>query len=357
MKIVTIVGARPQFIKSSIVSKKLKEKGIEEIYIHTGQHYDKNMSDIFFEELNIDKPKYNLCIGSGTHGEQTGNMIVEIEKILLQEKPNGILLYGDTNSTLAGAIAGSKLYIPIFHVEGGVRLHLANPEEINRILTDNVSTLIFTPTSEGIVELSKEGLGERGINSGDVMLDRLLSLQDKLNINDHFFYENKLKREEYYILTLHRPENVDNRERLKKILEILNKLEKKVLFLTHPRTKNKIKEFNLSMKDYENIDFREPVGYEKLMKYIKYSSGVLTDSGGLQKEACFLGKKCINIYKNTPWKELKLIEAIFVWNNLEEEALKSELKKKIDLKDILSIFGNGKASEVISNSIYDYLKG
>ncbi len=357
MKIITIVGARPQFIKSSIVSQKLKEKEIEEIYIHTGQHYDENMSDIFFKELNIEKPKYNLHIGSGNHGEQTGKMIIEIEKTLLLEKPDGVLLYGDTNSTLAGAIASSKLYIPVFHVEGGVRLHLTNPEEINRILTDNISTLIFTPTSRGMKELVREGLEERGINSGDVMLDRLLSLQDKFNVEEKFFKENDLEKENYYILTLHRPDNVDSKDRLKKILDILNNLDKKVVFLAHPRTRNKMKEFNLNIDEYKNIDFREPLGYEKLMKYIKYSNGVLTDSGGLQKEACFLGKKCINIYEDTPWKELESIEAIYVWKDLEEKKLKEELGKKVELEDILIEFGSGKASEVISNSIYDYLKG
>lgn len=358
MKIVTIVGARPQFIKSSIVSQKLKEKNIEEIYIHTGQHYDENMSDIFFKELKIDKPKYNLHIGSGKHGEQTGKMIIEIEKVLLEEKPDGVLLYGDTNSTLAGAVVASKLHLPTFHVEGGVRTHDMNmPEEVNRVMTDHVSTIIFSPTYLGMEELKKEGLIEKGINSGDVMLDRLLETVNSYNITEDFFEKNNLEKEDYYLLTMHRPYNVDNKERLEKILEILNKLDKKVIFPIHPRTKSKMKEFSLLEENYKNIDFRSPLGYEEMIQYIKYSVGVMTDSGGLPKEACFLGKKCIVIYEHAVWKELEDTNWTYIWNNLSEENLKEELKKEKSKVDILEVFGNGKASEVISNSIYNYLKG
>lgn len=358
MRIVTIVGARPQFVKSSIVSQKLKEKSIEEIYIHTGQHYDENMSDIFFKELKIDKPKYNLHIGSGNHGEQTGKMIMEIEKVLLKEKPDGILLYGDTNSTLAGAVVASKLHLPIFHVEGGVRTHDMNmPEEVNRVMTDHVSAIIFSPTYLGMEELKKEGLIEKGINSGDVMLDRLLETVNNYNITEDFFDKNNLEKENYYLLTMHRPYNVDNKERLEKILNILNKLDKKVIFPIHPRTKSKMEEFNLLEENYKNIDFRNPLGYEEMMQYVKYSAGVLTDSGGLPKEACFLGKKCIVIYEHAVWKELEDTNWTYIWNNLSEENLKEELKKEKSKVDILEVFGNGKASEVISNSIYNYLKG
>lgn len=358
MKIVTIVGARPQFVKSSIVSQKLKEKNIEEVYIHTGQHYDENMSDIFFKELKINKPKYNLHIGSGNHGEQTGKMIMEIEKVLLKEKPDGILLYGDTNSTLAGAVVASKLHLPIFHVEGGVRTHDMNmPEEVNRVMTDHVSTLIFSPTYLGMEELKKEGLIEKGINSGDVMLDRLLETVNNYNITEDFFDKNNLEKENYYLLTMHRPYNVDNKKRLEKILNILNKLDKKVIFPIHPRTKSKMEEFNLLKENYKNIDFRNPLGYEEMMQYVKYSAGVLTDSGGLPKEACFLGKKCIVIYEHAVWKELEDTNWTYIWNNLSEENLKEELKKEKSKANILEVFGNGKASEVISDSIYDYLKG
>ncbi len=357
MKIVTIVGARPQFVKSSIVSQKLKGKNIEEIYIHTGQHYDENMSDIFFKELKIDRPKYNLHIGSGSHGEQTGKMIIEIEKVLLEEKPDGILLYGDTNSTLAGAVVASKLHLPIFHVEGGVRTHDMNmPEEVNRVMTDHVSTIIFSPTYLGMEELKKEGLIEKGINSGDVMLDRLLETVNNYNITEEFFIKNNLEKENYYLLTMHRPYNVDNKERLEEILKILNKLDKKVIFPIHPRTKSKMKEFSLLEENYKNIDFRNPLGYEEMMQYVKYSCGVLTDSGGLQKEACFLGKKCITIYEHTGWKELEEVQAIYVWKILDEEKLKEELNKRFTLTEVFLKFGNGKASEIIVNEILKYLE-
>lgn len=358
MKIVTIVGARPQFVKSSIVSQKLKEKNIDEIYIHTGQHYDENMSNIFFKELKIDKPKYNLHIGSGNHGEQTGKMIIEIEKVLLKEKPDGVLLYGDTNSTLAGAIAASKLHLPIFHVEGGVRTHDMNmPEEINRIMTDHVSTLIFCPTYLGMEELKREGLIEKGINSGDVMLDRLLETVNNYNITEDFFDKNNLEKENYYLLTMHRPYNVDNKERLERILDILNKLDKKVIFPVHPRTKLKMKEFELLEGNYKNIDFRTPLGYEEMMQYVKYSVGVMTDSGGLQKEACFLGKKCINIYEHTGWRELEKLGVLYNWKTLNEEELKIEINKKINSKEIVKIFGAGQAVDKIVNMIIINLSG
>lgn len=357
MKIVTVVGARPQFVKSSIVSQKLKEKNIEEIYIHTGQHYDENMSDIFFKELKIAKPKYNLHIGSGSHGEQTGKMIIEIEKVLLKEKPDGILLYGDTNSTLAGAIVASKLHLPIFHVEGGVRTHDMNmPEEVNRVMTDHVSTIIFSPTYLGMQELKREGLIEKGINSGDVMLDRLLETVNNYNITEDFFDKNNLEKENYYLLTIHRPYNVDNKERLERILDILNKLDKKVIFPIHPRTKSKMREFDLLEENYKNIDFRSPLGYEEMMQYVRYSVGVLTDSGGLQKEACFLKRKCITIYEHTGWKELEENGNLYVWNSLAEKELKEYLKKEIQNDFIQEKFGDGKASEVIVDKIWNYLR-
>lgn len=356
MKIITIVGARPQFVKSSIVSKRLKEKNIEEIYIHTGQHYDENMSDIFFKELEIDKPKYNLHIGSGLHGEQTGKMLIEIEKILIKEDPELVLLYGDTNSTLAGALAASKLHFPIFHIEGGGRNHnLDIPEEINRILTDHVSTKIFTATETGMKELKREGLISRGINSGDVMLDRLLENINKYN-DSMLLKKYKLAENKYYLLTLHRPNNTDCKGKLSEILLKLNKLDKIVVFPIHPRTKTKMKEFNLDKKLYSNILFIDPLGYDEMMIFVNFSDGVLTDSGGLQKEACFLGKKCITIFDHTPWIELEKIGSIYVWKDLLLESLFTNLSKKISSQNSLEIFGNGKASEKIVSEIETFLK-
>lgn len=356
-KLITIVGARPQFIKSSIVSKKLKKnKGIEEIYIHTGQHYDDKMSDIFFEELEIDKPKYNLHIGSGNHGEQTGKMIIEIEKVLLEEKPDGVLLYGDTNSTLAGAIAASKLNIPIFHVEGGIRENnLKEPEEVNRILTDHVSTIIFTPLLSSLKDAKKEGLLNRSINSGDVMLDRILE-NKSLYSNKNLLKKLNLEEKKYYLLTLHRPVNVDIKERLQRLLTIINSLDKKVVFPIHPRTKNKMENFNIKKEEFDNIIFIEPLGYNDLMTYVKYSSAVMTDSGGLQKEACFLGKKCIVIFDYTPWKEIEELKGIYVWKDLNEiQRLREELMENYFNDKIYDIFGNGEASQKIVDMIDEYL--
>lgn len=355
IKIITIVGARPQFIKSSIVTKKLREKKIDEIYIHTGQHYDKNMSDIFFEELKINKPKYNLNIGSGNHGEQTGKMIIEIEKVLLHEKPKLVLLYGDTNSTLAGAISASKLHIPIFHVEGGIREHnMSEPEEINRILTDHISTYIFTPLLSSMEELKVEGLYIKGINSGDVMLDRILENKEYYE-NSEIIKKEKLEEDNYYLLTLHRPTNVDNKERLIHLLEIINSLDKKVLFPIHPRTHAKLKEFEINMKRFNNIKFIDPLGYNEILSCINFSKAVLTDSGGLQKEVSFLNKKCVVIFEYTPWKELEKAGYIYVWNSLNKEELLKELRENCFKENIFEIFGNGKASEIIVNKIVEFL--
>lgn len=355
IKIVTIVGARPQFIKASIVTKKLKEKKIDEIYIHTGQHYDQNMSDIFFEELKINKPKYNLNIGSGNHGEQTGKMIIEIEKVLLYEKPKLVLLYGDTNSTLAGAISASKLHIPIFHVEGGIREHnIFEPEEINRILTDHISTYIFTPLLSSMEELKVEGLYTKGINSGDVMLDRILENKEYYG-NDEIIKKEKLERYNYYLLTLHRPTNVDDKERLIYLLKIINSLDKKVLFPIHPRTQAKLKEFEINIKSFENIKFIAPLGYNEILSCINFAKAVLTDSGGLQKEVAFLNKKCIVIFEYTPWKELEKAGYIYVWNDLNKEELFKELNENYFKENIFEIFGNGKASEIIVDKIINFL--
>ena len=356
MKIITIVGARPQFIKASIVSKFLKKENIEEVYVHTGQHYDENMSDIFFKELEIDKPKYNLHIGSGLHGEQTGKMIIELEKVLLNEKPEGVLLYGDTNSTLAGAISASKLNIPIFHVEGGVREHnLREPEEVNRILTDHVSTIIFTPLLSSMEELKKEGLISRGVYSGDVMLDRIIENKKNYN-NENILKKYDLKENNYYVLTLHRPNNVDKKEQLISILETVNNLNKKVLFPVHPRTKAKLNEFKIIENLFKNIIFIDPLGYNEIMAYINFSEAVLTDSGGLQKEVCFLGKKCIVIFDYTPWKELEELGGVYVWKNVQnKDDLFKELNNNLFNKDIFKIFGNGKASKIIAKTIKEKL--
>lgn len=301
MKIVTILGARPQFIKAGSVSREIvKHKNITEIIIHTGQHFDKNMSDVFFEQMHIPKPDYNLDINGLAHGAMTGQMLEKIEEVLINEKPDWVLVYGDTNSTLAGALAASKLHIKVAHVEAGLRsFNMMMPEEINRILTDRISSVLFCPTKTAIENLSKEGFEDFGIaivNSGDVMQDGAMfygNLAIKPNIT---------LKDNYILSTIHRAENTDNIQRLKEIIEALNEIHKnkQVIVPLHPRTKNIIAQNNISV-DFTIID---PVGYLEMVYLIKNSNMIITDSGGLQKEAFFFAKPCITMRDETEWTEL-----------------------------------------------------
>jgi len=265
-KIITIVGARPQFIKVAPVSRVLREH-FHEVLINTGQHYDHKMAGVFFEELNIPRPDYDLGIGSASHGEQTGEMLKKIEKVLLDEKPQGVLVYGDTNSTLAGALAASKLHIPIFHVEAGLRSYNKQmPEEINRVLTDHVSSLLFAPTITAVNNLKTEGITDNVINAGDVMFDAVLYNND-LADEKYDLVNFGLEKDSYLLATIHRAENTDNVERLRGIFESLNELEDKVVLPLHPRTEKVLKEQNLShlIDDSSNINVIEPVSYLEML--------------------------------------------------------------------------------------------
>jgi UDP-GlcNAc3NAcA epimerase len=268
MKIVTVVGARPQFIKAAAVSRVLRGEN-EEILVHTGQHYDKNMSDVFFEELEILQPDYNLGIGSGSHARQTADMMVGIEDILKKERPDYLLVYGDTNSTLAGALAAAKIHIPIAHVEAGLRSYnMRMPEEINRILTDKVSTLLFCPTDTAVENLKKEGTVRGVYNVGDVMCDAVLYYAARLRDVD--FYLHRLKPlfrkalppllDSWYMTTVHRAENTDEIEKIREILDALEALERPVIFPVHPRTKSLVGQI-FDQNTYQNILFVEPMGY------------------------------------------------------------------------------------------------
>lgn len=356
MKLITIIGARPQFIKASTLSRILKENH-EEIIVHTGQHYDENMSDVFFDELEIPRPKYNLGVGSCSHAEQTGKILIEVEKILIKERPQFILLYGDTNSTLAGALAGSKLHIPIVHIEGGVRTGLLEmPEEVNRILTDNVSELIFSPTQDGIERLREENLVNRSFCVGDIMLDATLFAEAKVENNLEILKKFNIEKENYYVATIHRPKNTDSQKRLSEILEALNEFDSKVLMVTHPRTKVKMKDFDISPKNFENIKFVDSLGYFDMLNVVKNSISVITDSGGLQKEACFLGKQCINIYETTGWKELEELGWIYVVGKVTKENIIKGLSDRKVEGDPQEIFGGGKAAEKTVKIIENYFK-
>ena len=302
MKIVTILGARPQFIKAGSVSREIaKHKEIEEIIVHTGQHFDSNMSDIFFDEMQIPKPHYNLNINGLSHGAMTGQMLEKIEEILLKESPDWVMVYGDTNSTLAGALAASKLHIKVAHIEAGLRSFNMNmPEEVNRILTDRISSILFCPTQSAVDNLNNEGYKDLTIEvvkNGDVMQDGAL------------FYSNLAVKPEvdlksdYILTTVHRAENTDDKQRLKDIFEALNMIgkEKQVVLPLHPRTKKIIEDLSL---DITNLTVIAPVGYLEMVYLIKNSSMILTDSGGLQKEAFFFEKPCITLRDETEWVEL-----------------------------------------------------
>ena len=315
------------------------QKYFNALTIHTGQHYDKNMSDVFFRELQIPPPDFLFDIGgSKPQGEQTGIMMTEIEKVCMKEKPDALLIYGDTNSTLAGALVGAKMSIPIIHIEAGLRsFNRAMPEEVNRIVADEFSSLLFCPTKQAIENLKKEGISQGGIFlSGDVMCDTLHLVKDNIK---------KLCNEPYYFTTLHRPYNTDEKVRLKSILSELNNLDKLVIFPIHPRAASRMNSFGLERKDYKNILFIEPVGYVESLSYQKFADAVITDSGGMQKEAYMLEKKCITVRSETEWTET-LVNG---WNTLIFDGIneiKNELKNSPG-EYIPDIYGTGNASKEI----------
>lgn len=307
MKIVTIIGARPQFIKAAIVSKSIKEHSdIEEILIHTGQHYDKNMSDIFFEQCGIPSPNYLLEINNASHAEMTGRMLIEIEKILIDEKPDQVMVYGDTNSTLAGALSAAKLHIPVIHVEAGLRsFNRAMPEEINRILTDHLSSILFCPTDHAVNNLKNEGFNDKPdvyvANIGDVMQDSAQFFLSKSIKPINF--PGTIADNLFCLCTLHRAENTDNLINLTSIVKAINFIHTNicpVLIPIHPRTKAALQKHHLILQAHQI----EPVGYLEMLWLLDKTKFVMTDSGGLQKEAFFLAKPCVTMRHETEWVEL-----------------------------------------------------
>jgi len=349
MKIVTILGARPQFIKAGAVSREIaKYDDVKEVIVHTGQHFDKNMSDVFFDEMKIPKPDYNLNINGLSHGAMTGQMLEKIEEVLLKEQPDWVMVYGDTNSTLAGALAASKLHIKVAHIEAGLRsFNMKMPEEVNRILTDRISSILFCPTQSAMENLEKEGynsLDIKVVNSGDVMQDGAMFYKDlavkptNLNID-----------KEYALCTIHRAENTDDEQRLRSIVEALNEIAQdiQIVLPLHPRTKNILEKLDIKLS--ENIKVIEPVGYLNMVWLIDNSKLIMTDSGGLQKEAYFFKKQCITLRDETEWEEL--IENGFntlVGADKDKilEAYKNSAKFKTkNLK--VDLYGNGNASEKI----------
>ncbi len=358
MKIATIIGARPQFIKMAPVSKELR-KCCEEIVIHTGQHYDYEMNEIFFKELNIPEPDYNLGVGSGTHGYQIGEMLKGIEKILMYEKPDVVLVYGDTNSTLAGALAAVKLHIPIAHVEAGVRSYDRRmPEEINRVLTDHASDILFAPTENAVKNLEKEGI-KKGVHLvGDVMVDSLMQNIKIAERKSNILEKLNLKRKEYIVATVHRPENTDNKKNLQAIIEAFVEAKEKIVFPAHLRTLKALKQYDLYsyIERAGNIILIKPVGYFDMLVLEKYSKKILTDSGGIQKEAYILKVPCITLRNNTEW--IETIED--GWNILvgsDKNKIVNAIKNFNPKGDThLNKFGGGNASEKIKEVIINYPK-
>lgn len=345
MKILSIIGARPQFVKEAVVQNEInKYEDIKEVVVHTGQHYDNNMSEVFFKVLNMRNPEYNLGIKASKHGEMTGKMLVDIEEIMMKEKPDLVLLYGDTNSTLAGAIAASKLKIKIAHVEAGLRQKPKDmPEEINRVLTDRVSTYLFTPSQVGINNLIIEGISRNVHFTGDVMYDIFLKM--KPNFDYSLLDKLNLKKNNFIMMTMHRDFNVDDPNKLKRILTDVNKLSKeiKVILPIHPRTKKKIQEFGFENL-ISNIMILDPVDYLQLMGLTENSYKVITDSGGYQKEAYFAGKQACIIMPDTGWRELvdSGINILCDDSNIYKNVLNAKEVKYID-----NIYGDGTASEKI----------
>ena len=344
-KILSIVGARPQFIKYGPLGKKLKQK-FEERLLHTGQHYDANMSDVFFNELNIAEPDINLEVGSYSHGKQTALMLEKIENELLRFKPDLVLVFGDTNSTLAGALASSKLHIRTAHVEAGLRsFNKEMPEEINRILTDHCSDLLFCPTETAVQNLKKENIAEGIFFTGDIMYEAFIENQKIAETKSAILKKLDLKQNDYFLATLHRAENTDNIENLRNIIGAFNEIGGIIILPLHPRTKKIINENDIKLNS--NIRSIEPVGYLDLLSLLKNCKKVLTDSGGLQKETFFAEKFCKTLRNETEWIET-LRDNKNVLCGADTEKIRNEiLKEEKEFKTDYHPFGTGDTSEKI----------
>ncbi len=348
MKIVSIIGARPQFIKAAVFDKAIKNRSeFKNIIIHTGQHYDENMSKIFFDELEIPHPDYNLEVGSGLHGATTSQMLEKTEQILIDENPDWVLVYGDTNSTIAGALAATKLHIKIAHIEAGLRsFNKLMPEEINRIVTDRIANLLLVPSQNAMELLAKENLAQNAIFTGDVMFDSILHYQKMAE--EKYSLEKITDETNYYLATVHRAENTDDKIRLQNIFSAFSEMDKPVILPLHPRTKSKLN----GIKFNNNIKIINPVSYLEMILLLKYSSKVLTDSGGLQKEAYFMKKPCVTLRDETEWIETLNGNWNFIVGTNPELILD---KVKIStFEKQKEYYGNGNAGKNIVEALINY---
>jgi len=350
MKIVSIVGTRPQLIKCALLSHELRKEH-EEILVHTGQHYDHTMSEIFFEELLIPRPDYSLNIGSGPHGWQTGEMLAKLESVLQLEKPELVLTYGDTNSTLAGALAAAKLQLRVAHVEAGLRsFDRTMPEEINRVITDHISSLCFCPTVTAVMNLSREGIITGVHYVGDVMYDVLLQNMKISNNKSRICQMMGLKRKDYLVITIHRPSNTDNFDRLASIIDALSMVAKLVIFPLHPRTKKFLDVYGLLDRIPRNVKLIEPLGYLDMLQLMKGAEKILTDSGGIQKEAYMMSVPCITLRDNTEWVET-VEEGWNVLVGADKDRIIEEIGAPFPTKKTGNLFGNGDARLKIAKII------
>jgi UDP-GlcNAc3NAcA epimerase len=350
-KVVSVVGARPQFIKLASLTKELSKRFRHRI-VHTGQHFDINMSDIFFRQLRIPRPHFNLNVAGGTHGAMTGRMLVRVEKVLLKERPDLVLVYGDTNSTLAGALAAAKLSLPVGHVEAGMRSFVADmPEEINRKLTDHVCQILFCPTPTSKENLKAEGIKKHIVLSGDVMYELLDTSRRMIRTNRKALTRLGIKETCFLLLTVHRAATVDNETNLRQLVDCIKVLPYPTLFPTHPRTRKRFKQFKLwrELNRIEHLIITEPLGYLDTLTAAFYARAVLTDSGGLQKEALFLGTPVLTLREETEWLEtLKLGNRLV---GLNKKAIVSVLGEKLTVKPIAYRVKSKKPSLIIIEEV------
>jgi UDP-GlcNAc3NAcA epimerase len=356
MYVLTIIGARPQFIKAAVVSKALLNKGISEFLVHTGQHFDENMSKVFFDEMDIKNPHAFLGISGGSHGAMTGEMLVKVEELIIKQKPDWVLVYGDTNSTLAGALAASKLNVPCAHVEAGLRSdNRRMPEEINRILTDHASDLLFAPTANAHQRLLKEGISENKIiRTGDVMLDAALHFRASAKSKSSIVNDHGLDEEKFALCTLHRAENVDNEKRLKWIVKQLNEVSKDlgIILPVHPRLRAKLDALQLTNTFSEKIKLIDPVGFLDILCLQMASSVIITDSGGMQKEAFFQKTPCVTVRTETEWVEL-----LAGGHNRLAIPEKDSIPQKVhdamnaSLDWNINLYGDGNSSDIVAEAL------
>ncbi len=352
MKVLTVVGARPQFVKAAAVARHLRQQH-EEILVHTGQHYDANMSDVFFQELGIPAPDVNLGTGSGAHGAQTGQMLADLEAQMLHHKPDYVLVYGDTNSTLAGALAAAKLHIPVAHIEAGLRSFNKNmPEEINRVLTDHVSALLFCPTRAAIENLENEGIRHGVYHVGDVMIDILQTAHARCD-EATVFEAHNLPREGFFLATIHRPANTDHRAALQGIVEAFAATEQTIVLPVHPRLQAALDREALALSP--NVRGIPPQSYLNMVALLTAADLVLTDSGGLQKEAYALHRRCVTVRSETEWVETVAVS----WNRLaapSAESILSRIEDALQANPVVhpDFYGDGHAAEQIVQILTDH---